>query len=56
VLGRAVKEFAFGPEGRAGGEGHLHARLAEQPFYSEEGVLLGATQDEPGDDVQHSHR
>jgi hypothetical protein len=56
VLGGAVKEFPFRAEGRTGDESHLHPRRPKQTFDGEEGVLLGATQDEPGDDVQHSHR
>jgi hypothetical protein len=56
VLGGAVKEFTFGAQGRARDQDHFHPRFPKQPFDGEEGILLGATQDEAGDDVQHFHR
>ena len=51
-----LEEVPFGAFGRAGDEGHVVAVAVVQALDGQEGVLLGAAEDQAGDDVDDLHK
>ena len=52
---RPVEKIAFGPFGRPGDQGDIIVISMVQPLDGQERILLGAADDQPGDDVDDSH-